>query len=297
MAVSNQRFIRPELLARLANMELRVRTVVEGMMSGLHRSPFRGLSIEFAEYRRYQPGDEPSKIDWRVFARSDRYYIKEFEDETSLEATIILDASASMGFGSGAMTKWQYAGILAASLAYVLQRQNDATGLIVLDEEIRLEIPPRGTRGHLVHLIGELESTIPARQTGLAKALHDAAAKIKRRGLVIVISDLLDEPDEVISGLQHLCFNGNEVIVLHTMDPAEISFQFEGPVVFTDPETRAQVTTLAEQVKPGYLEEIGRFFDRYSEEMGKSNIAYTLVNTEEALDRALLALLGERMKD
>lgn len=293
MPAAKERFLKPRLLTQLATMELRAQTVVEGFMSGLHRSPFRGLSIEFAEYRQYQPGDEPRRIDWKTYARSDRFYVKEFEEETNLDAWIILDASASMGFGTSGLSKWQYGGILAASLAYLLQKQKDGIGLVILDEAIRLEIQTRSTRGHLIHVIGELEKTVPARKTSLAEVLHQVAAtRIKRRGMVILISDLLDDPEAVISGLSHLRFGGNNVIVFQTLDPAELSFDFKGPSLFVEPETGQMVPALADQVQAGYLQAIRQFVATYAEEMGKANIAHSLVDTGKPLDEALLAFLS-----
>ena len=296
MMDSKQRFLQPKLLGLLAPMELRAATVVEGVMMGLHRSTFRGMSIEFAEYRRYQPGDELKRIDWKAYARSDRYYIKEYEDEVNLQARIVIDASASMGFGSDGMTKWQYAGTLAASLAYVLQRQKDEIGLVVLDEEVRIALQPKHLRGHLIRLIGSLESVTPSRQTRLAEVLHRVAGETKRRGMVIVISDLLDDPEEVVAAMRHLQFGGNDVIVFHTLDAAELRFDFSGPTRFVDPETNGMVSAMAEDVKTPYLEALRRFLDIYREELGKVNVAYTLIDTSEPLDRALLAFLSHGTK-
>lgn len=291
MAVASRRFLDPALLSRLGGMELRVRTVVEGMLAGLHRSPYRGLSSEFSEYREYQPGDEPGRIDWKVFARSDRYYIKEFEDETNLSAHIVLDASASMGFGSHTLTKWQYGGLLAASLAYILQQQNDAFGLMVLDEAIRVETQSKSTRGHLINLIGEMERVAPSRGTRLAPALHRVAARIKRKGLVVLVSDLLDDPAEVIPALRHLQFGGNEVVVIQVLDPIELQFEFDGPMVFVDPESKQETIALAREVKQGYLSALQGFLGMYSEEMGKCNILYSVADTSKPLDRALFSFL------
>lgn len=289
MPMSTQRFLKPELLAQLSTMEFRVRTVVEGVMSGLHRSPYRGLSCEFAEYREYQPGDEPSRIDWNVFARSDKYYIKEFEEETNLEARIILDASASMGFGTGPLTKWEYAGILSASLAYILQQQDDAIGLVVLDEQIRFESETKSTRGHLIHTIGAMEGTKPQRQTRLAAVLHEVAAKIKRRGIILIVSDLLDEPAEVLSALEHLQHRGNQIFVFHVLDPAELNFDFDGPHLFVDPETNQQTLAMPEVVRTDYLKTLQEFLDHYSNELGKRNMWYSLVDTSEPLDQPLFS--------
>lgn len=293
MAATQQRFLQPEVVAQLATMELRAATVVEGVMSGLHRSPFHGLSIEFAEYRRYQPGDDPKKVDWKAYARSDRYYIKQFEDETNLDAWIVLDASASMNFGSRGLTKWQYAGILAASLAYLLHQQNDAAGLVVLNDVIQTELPSKNTRAHLVQLIGQLESVQPSRETRLAEILHQVASRVKRRGMVILISDLLDEPEEVVAALRHLKFGGNDIVVFQTLDTLELGFDFNGPHHFIDPETNAMVPALAEEVRESYLAAMERFTNQYREALGRVNMSYTLLNTAEPLDRALLSFLGQ----
>lgn len=297
MARSNQRFLKPKLLAQMATMELRVSTVVEGIMSGLHASSYRGMSVEFAEYRQYQPGDEPKKIDWKAYARSDKYVIKEYEDETNLDAYLILDGSASMNFASkDHLTKWQYGGILAASLAYILQNQKDQVGLVVLDEQIKKEMQPKNTRGHIIRLIGELEDTIPLRKTQLAKVLHQVASKINRRSMIILISDLLDDPTEVIKSLSHLQFGGNEVIVIQTLDNSELMFDFEEPTMFLDPETSLTVSAMPRDVKTEYLKDLQIFLNTYSEQMGKMNINYSLVNTSSPLDFVLLDFLGKRMK-
>jgi uncharacterized protein (DUF58 family) len=296
MGAGKERFLQPELLAKLANMELKAATVVEGMMGGLHQSPFRGLSIEFTEYRRYQPGDEPRKIDWKAYARSDKYYIKEFEDETNLDAYIILDASASMGFGTTTFTKWQYGSIIASSLAYILQGQKDGIGLVVLDETVRLEMQPKNTRGHLIQVIGALENTKPSRKTRLAEVLHQAAGKINRKSMVLVISDLLDDTDEVVNALRHLQFGGNDVVVFQTLDEAELRFSFEGPTHFIDPESSAMVPALAQDVKVGYLETMDAFLKNYSEELGKTNIAYNLADTSKPLDEALFDFLSHGVR-
>lgn len=291
MAKAQQRFLRPELLARIPAMEIRARTVVEGVLTGLHQSPFRGLSIEFAEYRQYQPGDDIRFIDWKAYARSDKYYIKENEDETNLDAHIILDASASMDFGSGKLTKWQYAATLAATLAFLFQRQNDAIGLAVLDEQIRFEMEARGTRGHLVQFIGQLEKTAPGRKTRLADSIHSVASRITRRGIVILITDMLDDLEAVLTGLRHLQFGGNDVAVFHIMDPAERNFSFDGPTLFVDPETNQVVPALPLEMKAKYLEAIGQFITTCSEEMGRGNIWYFLTDTSEPLDRPLISFI------
>jgi uncharacterized protein (DUF58 family) len=260
----------------------------------LHQSPYRGYSIEFAEYRRYQPGDDFRRIDWKVLARSDRYCIKECEDETNLDAVLILDASASMDFGTGAMTKWQYGATLAASLAYVLQRQNDNVGLAVLDEQIRVQTEPSNAMGRLIDAIGRLERHRPGRRTALAKALHEVAGRVRRRGMAIVISDLLDAQEDVISALGRLRFAGNDVIVFHVIDPAELRLDHDGPTHFVDPETGVTIPALAADVRAAYLERFGHFCERYSEALGQMNVTYERLDASQPLDRAILAFLGRR---
>jgi uncharacterized protein (DUF58 family) len=296
MPRSSTKFLKPEILAHLGKMELRAATIVEGLLSGLHRSPFRGVSVEFAEYRAYQPGDEPKHIDWKAYARTDKLYIKECEDQTNLEATIIMDASASMGFGGNGLTKWQYGGFLAACLAYILQRQKDAVALVILDEQIRVDIPPRSTRSHLAQMIAEMEKADPSRRTALGKALHQVARRLKRKGMVILVSDLLDEPGDVLSGLQHLQFGGNDVIVFQTMDARELNFDFEGPHMFLDPETNAFLPAIAQEVREQYRKALNDFLVFYSEEMGKRNIFHTMVDTSRPVEETLLWFLTQNAR-
>lgn len=271
-----QRFLKPELLAGMANLELRAATVVEGMMAGLHRSPYRGLSVEFADYRPYQCGDEPKLIDWRAFARSGHYYIKEYEEQTNLEATLVLDASASMDFGTGGLSKWQYAGTLAACLAYLLYQQQDAVGLVTLDESIRVHIKAQATRTHLMRMIGELEDTRPRRRTNLSTILHQVAEQTRRRGMILILSDLLDDPEAVMSGLHHLRFGGNDVILFHILDPAERDLPFDGPTVFVDPETSKRTHVLPNDIRAAYRQSFESFLNTYREETGKVNMTYVL---------------------
>ncbi len=197
------RFLDPQVLASIDDMELRARTVVEGFVSGLHKSPFRGFSVEFTEYRHYYPGDDIRHIDWKVFARSDKYYIKQYEEETNLQCNLLLDASGSMGYGTDErITKLEYASYLASALAYFMFRQRDAVGLTTFDENVRERIPPRYRAKHLVRLLRGIEGTRPGARTDVAKPLRNLAETLRRKGLIVLISDLLDEPDAVLAGLQ-----------------------------------------------------------------------------------------------
>ncbi|HOF17308.1 MAG TPA: DUF58 domain-containing protein [Phycisphaerae bacterium] len=218
-----------DVLAGIDNMQLLAKVVVEGFLLGLHRSPYRGFSVEFAEYRQYSPGDEIKHIDWKVFGKTDRYYIKQFEEETNLACYILLDASASMGFKSSetGLTKLQYGCCLTACLSYFMMRQRDATGLMVFDNQVRSVLPPRLRQTHMKHILAELEGCRPGGETDLAGPLHHLAEGLKRRGLIILISDLLDEPEKVLSALQHFRFQGHDIIVFHLMDNAELTFPYD----------------------------------------------------------------------
>src|SRR5918911_3098928 len=223
-----RQFLDPAVVARLGTLELKARTIVEGFLSGLHRSPFKGFSVEFAEYRQYIPGDDLSTIDWKVYARSDRYYVKKFEEETNLDCHVMIDASGSMAYGSGPMTKFEYGACLAASLGYLINRQRDACGLTAFDEKMVAMLPASSRPGHLRAMLLTLDRLRPGSRTDVAKPLHQLADSLVKRGMVVLISDLLDDPDAVIRGLKHFQFRGIDVIVFHVLDPDEIEFPFEG---------------------------------------------------------------------
>ena len=224
---AEQRFLDPRVLARIRGLELKPRTIVEGFLSGLHRSPLKGFSVEFAEYRQYLPGDDLSTIDWKVFARSDRHYVRKYEEETNLRAYLLLDVSASMGFGSGAMTKVEYGSCLAACLAYLMKRQRDSAGLMTFDNRIRTLLPPASRPGHLRTLLLTLDRQEIGETSDMGRPLHQLADAIDKRGLVVLISDLLDDPSRVVDGLKHLRFRGNDVLVFQVLDRAELTFPFE----------------------------------------------------------------------
>lgn len=291
---AEQRFLDPAVIARIATLELKARTVVEGFLSGLHRSPFQGFSVEFAEYRQYFPGDDLSTIDWKVYARSDRHYVKKYEEETNLRGHLLLDVSGSMQYGSGAMTKLEYASCLCASLAYLMQRQRDAAGLTMFDHEIRAVLPPSIRPGHLRALLVTLERLQPGSTTDAGRPLHQLADAITRRGMVILISDLLDDPARVIDGLKHLRFRGNDVLVFHVLDHAERTFPFETPVKFRDLETDEEIPTAPSAVRENYLRALDELIETYRRELRVAGIDYQLLDTSEPLDAALLSYLAVR---
>jgi uncharacterized protein (DUF58 family) len=289
-------FLDPAIVARLGTLELKARTIVEGFLSGLHRSPFKGFSVEFAEYRQYIPGDDLSTIDWKVYARSDRYYVKKFEDETNVDCHVMLDVSGSMGYGSGAMTKFEYGACLAASLAYLMNRQRDAVGLAAFDDRIVDMLPASARGGHLRAVLLTLERLRLGKETNVSKPLHQLADSLTKRGMVILISDLLDDPAEVIRGLKHFQFRGTDVIVFQVLDPDEIDFPFARATRFEDLETSEEVMAVPAVVRAHYLKEIGALIDRYRRELGGSGIDYHLLSTAEPLEMALLAYLSTRSR-
>jgi len=290
-------FLDPAVVARLGTLELKARTIVEGFLSGLHRSPFKGFSVEFAEYRQYIPGDDLSTIDWKVYARSDRYFVKKFEEETNLDCHLMLDVSGSMGYGSHhGMSKFEYGACLAASLGYLMNRQRDAVGLTAFDENVAAMLPASSRPGHLRSLLVTLERLRAGRQTNVAKPLHQLADTLTKRGLVVLISDLLDEPDEIIRGLKHFQFRGIDVIVFHVLDADELDFPFERAARFEDLETSEEITAHPGAVRDHYLQQITALVDRYRRELGASGIDYQLLNTKHPLELALLSYLSTRSR-
>ena len=290
------KYLDPTVLASISNLELRARFAVEGFINGLHRSPFRGFSVEFSEYRHYHPGDDIRHIDWKLFARSGEHYIKQYEEETNVRCYIIMDCSASMGYGSGDVTKLEYAKTLASALAYFMTHQRDAVGLITFDHKVMDYLPSRYRQGHLMHILRTLANTTLGEQTNLSRPISDLAFSFQRKGLIILISDLLDDPEMIVKGLQHLRFKGSDVIVFHTMDAAELTFPFDRYAEFEDIESHERLKAAPYVVRKAYLQEIENFCDFYRRECRRSGIDYSLLNTSEPLNVALSAYLSKRAK-
>jgi uncharacterized protein (DUF58 family) len=288
------RFLDPATLARLGSLELKARTVVEGFLSGLHRSPFKGFSVEFAEYRQYLPGDDLSTIDWKVYARSDRYYVKKFEEETNLDCHLLLDVSASMGYASHGISKLGYGSMLAACLAYLMNRQRDAVALTTFDDAITAMLPASARPGHLRSILVTLDTLTLGKRTDVSKPLHLLADGIRKRGLVVLISDLLDEPERVIDGLRHFRFRGSDVIVFHLLDPAELTFPFERAARFRDIELGDELMAVPSVVRQQYLDALNQAVARYRQELGSAGIDYQLIDTSIPLDFALMSYLSTR---
>ena len=291
---SELRFLDPAVLARLGSLELKARAVVEGLLSGLHRSPFKGFSVEFAEYRQYLPGDDLSTIDWKVYARTDRHYVKKFEEETNLNCHLLLDVSASMAYGSHGVTKLQYGSMLAASLAYLMHRQRDAVGLTTFDETIVTMMPPSARPSHLRSVLVALDRIEVGHRSDVLKPLHLLAEGINKRGLVVFISDLLDEPERVVEGLRHFRFRGTEVVVFHLLDPAEITFPFQRAARFRDMELGDEVVAVPSVVRQGYLDALHGAIDRFKRELRSERIDYCVVDTSTPLELALTSYLATR---
>jgi len=292
-----RKYLQPEVVAKLSNMELVARLVVEGFITGLHKSPYHGFSVEFAEHRQYMPGDEIKHIDWKVYGRTDRYYIKQFEEETNLKSYIILDASRSMAYSSnGKMTKLEYASYIAAALAYLMVQQRDAVGLSVFDEKIRTYMPPHASKSYLKEILRHLELLEGSSKTGTAQSLHEIAERIKRRGLVIILSDLFDKPNEVTAAFKHFRHKKNEVIVMQVLDPLERSFAFGSDAVFKDMETAEELTTQPYHIQKAYQQEMRKFIESYKKECREHNIDYVLLDTATPFDVGLFEYLGKRQK-
>ena len=285
----------PESLQQIKRLDLRARMVVRGFLQGLHSSPFQGFSVQFSEHRRYNRGDDPKLIDWLVYAKTDRYYVKRFEAETNLTGYLMMDLSASMGFTeSQTMTKFEYATCLAASLTYLMTMQQDPVGLITFDEKVHAALPARSRRGHLGDVMAQLSRLEPKGTTDLAASITQVAAMLKQHSLIMIFSDLLNDPEEVISALARLRYGGNDVIVFHVMDEAEVNFPYEGPVQFEDSESGETISVDASGFREDYLQQLEEFRETYREGCSNLHIDYVPLDTSMPFDRALTEYLLQR---
>lgn len=288
------KYLHPETLEKLGSLELAAREVVEGVRVGLHESPLRGFSTEFAHHRPYVAGDPLRHVDWRVYARNQRYFLKLFEAETDFAATIVLDASRSMHYGSGSVSKLEYAKYLAASLAQIIVSQRDAAGLAVFDDAIRYWLEPSSTRSIVENLARELEGIEPREKTSIGRTLEEIAERVTRRGFVIIISDLLGSPGELGRGLDHLRFRGHNIVIFHVLDPFEIRFPFEGTCRFLGLEDGAEVMTSPRRVRDAYLRELDDFLAQVKRVSDVAAADLVRTDTSEPLDRVLSRYLLER---
>jgi uncharacterized protein (DUF58 family) len=290
------RFIDPKTLIRIQNMELLARTVVEGFVTGLHQSPYLGFSVDFAEYRTYQPGDEIRRIDWNVYGRSDKLFIKKFEGETNTRVLIVLDMSKSMNYGSGEVKKSDYAKMLAACLTYFAYHQRDGVGLLTFDSEVRNMIPPSRRSGQLFSLLHGIDSAVPEKGTEFKKPLNFLAEILDRRGIIILISDFYDDPAKILAGLKALKAKGNDIMAFHIMDDYELTFPFEEMAQFEDMETTEKMHVIPEYLRTQYLNVMASHVDTLKKGLKASQIDYTLMNTSKPLDSALFSYLAARAR-
>lgn len=290
------RFIDPAVLTRVRNLQLVARTVVEGFLAGLHRSPYHGFSLEFAEYREYSPGDDIRRVDWKVFGRSDRFYVKKYEGETNTQLYILLDASRSMSFSSHPVSKLDYARFLTAALAYFAVHQKDATALLTFDSDVLHYIPPRSRHGHFFTILHHLEHLSVGDQTNIIRAMEKLARLIRKRSLVVVISDFYQDPDGLSRLLRLFHARGNDVVLFHVLDPVELEMPLDGMSILEDLETGERLPYVQEYSREAYLEQVRHHIGRLRKECFDLGFDYSVLDTEKPLDRALYRYLSRRMK-
>ena len=294
--IDKRKYLEPEMVARLSNMSLRARLVVEGYIIGQHKSPFHGFSVEFAEHRSYGPGDEIRHVDWKLYGKTDRYFVKQYEEETNLSAYILLDTSRSMEYASNKISKLDYGNYLSAALAYLMINKQDGVGLTLFDNQIQKFIPPRSKPSHINTILTHLDTIGTGKDTDVGIVLHEMAERIKKRGLVILISDLFDEPENIIKGLKHFRHNKQEIIVFHIMDRQELDFNFTNRTKFKDMETDEQITTEPWKIRKIYQESIQLYQDELRLRCREQKIDYVPLFTDQNLDLALNEFLKKRQR-
>ena len=294
MTPGSRRYLHPEAIARIARLELRARAVVEGVLAGLHKSPYKGQSVECLQHREYVRGDDLRRVDWKVWGRQDRLYVKEFEEETNLRVTLLVDGSASMNYASGPLGKYDYAATLAASLAWLALSHGDAVGCCVFDDKVRASVPPRTKRSHLASVVEVLETPRAGRSTAFLPVLRSLAETLPRRGMVMVISDLLGDRDGVFQGMQLLRKRGHDLVLLHVMDDDELDFPFDGPTRFEGLELPDSVACNPRSLRAGYLAAVEAFLADVRTRAAAVRCDYSLVRTGEPVDAALVKFLSRR---
>jgi uncharacterized protein (DUF58 family) len=292
-----EKYLRPEVIRQVSRLDLRAKFIVEGFLAGLHASPFHGFSVEFSEHRKYVAGDDLKDLDWHIFAKTDKYYLKKFQAETNLTGYLVMDLSASMAYTyRQELTKFEYAICLAAALGYLMIHQQDPVGLITFDTRIQASLAPRSKRTQLGTILAVLANLKPSGATDIAQCLHQLAVMIRTKCLIMLFSDLMNEPDGVLKSLHHLRHGGNEIILFHILDEAEVCFPFDGVVEFEDVEDHARLLVDARGVRPDYLRSIEEFRDHYRRECAKANIDYVAMDTSVSFDKALMEYLLQRQK-
>ena len=292
----NQKYLNPKFINTLDNLHLKAKFIVEGFMTGLHKSPFHGYSVEFSEHRPYSQGDETKNIDWKIWSKTDKYFVKRYEEETNLLCHILLDSSKSMSFNSDVLSKFEYAKTLAAAISYLIINQRDSVGLQVFDSKIRQIIHPKSTKNHLNTILSVMNDIIPNNKTEIGKILNLTAEKIKKRGLVIILSDLFDEKESVIHSLKNLRYKNHDVILFHILDEKEINLDYNEKIIFEDLENMKTIVSNPWQVKDDYKNSIKKMLNYYKKECTKLNVDYNLIKTSNSLESALHQFLNKRKR-
>ena len=291
----SKRFLHPEAIKRIARLDLRAQHIVEGFLSGMHRSPYFGQSVEFLQHREYAPGDDLRHVDWKVWARQDRLYIKQFEEDTNMRVNLLVDVSSSMGYGGGHLTKYEYAATIAASLAFLILKHQDAVGCLTFDDKVRTKIETLSKKTQLNSIIKSLDVNQPRDKTDLANIFVQAAQTYPRRGMMIVVSDLFGDVDLTMKGLRLLRQRGHDVLVFHVMDDDELEFPFTGPTRFEDMESQTRLNCNPKALREGYLEALNEFLEQVRHQCALNAIDYALVKTSDPLDAVLAEFLSRRM--
>ena len=291
----SKRFLHPEAVKRISRLQLRARHIVEGFLSGMHRSPYFGQSVEFLQHREYAPGDDLRHVDWKVWARQERYYVKQYEEDTNLRCVLLTDVSRSMQYGRGPLSKYEYACTIAASLAYLLLRQQDAVGCVAFDERLRTKVPTRSKRTHLETIVDALSVSEPRDKTDMYGVLREVAETYPRRGMMVLLSDFLADREGTLKGLKMLRQRGHDVMVFHIMDDDELDFPFSGPMRFEGLESDDHLNCNPRALRDGYLEALHLFLDQLRRNCARNTIDYALVRTSEPLDAAIATYLSNRL--
>lgn len=291
----SKRFLHPEAIKRISRLELRARHIVEGFLSGMHRSPYFGQSVEFLQHREYTVGDDLRYVDWKVWARQDRLYVKQFEEETNLRCTMLVDVSNSMAYGHGPLNKYEYACTIAGSLAYLILRQHDAVGCLAFDDQIRTRVPCRSKQNHILSIIESLSVSEPKDKTDLYSLLRSAAEGLPRRGMMVLVSDLLADVEGTLKGLKLLRQRGHDVLVFHVLDDDELEFPFSGPTRFEGLESADYLNCNPRALREGYLEALNEFLAQIRRGCARHTVDYALIRTSQPLDAALATFLSNRL--
>ena len=290
------KILNPSVINQIDNLYLKAKMIVEGYIAGLHKSPYHGFSIEFSEHKAYGIGDEVKNVDWKLWGKTDKYYVKRFEEETNMSVNIFLDSSKSMDFKSDNISKFNYSKLITATLGYLMMQQKDATGLVIFDNEIKYALQPKNSKSHLKTLLSIIEKTKNGKDTDISKVLHIGADQIKKKGLIILISDLLDDPKKIINSLKHFKYNKNEVLVFHVLDPKEMTLDFNQHTIFEDLENDKKIETEPWLISNSYIEEMQNLINFYKTECLTNKIDYHLITTNQDVGMVITEFLNKRRK-